>query len=147
MGIFSFISSIFKPATDLVDDLITTDDERLEKRNELMTIKQKMMEGQNQIQLKILEYESKLLEAQSSIITAEATGKSWLQRNWRPITMVCFLIIVLSDSFSVINIPEDRVESIYDLLKIGLGGYVVGRSAEKIAPQFANRNKGNEAKG
>lgn len=140
MGVFSFISSIFKPAADLVDNLTTTDEER-------MTIKKEMMKIENNLQLKILEYESQLLEAQSSIITAEATGKSWLQRNWRPVTMMCFLVIVLGDSFGMIHIEAERADSIYTLLQIGLGGYVVGRSAEKIAPQFANRNKSDGAKG
>jgi hypothetical protein len=140
MGVFSFISNIFKPAADLIDNLTTTDEER-------MTIKKEMMKIENNLQLKILEYESQLLKAQSSIVLAEATGKSWLQRNWRPITMMCFLVIVLGDSFGLIHIAEERAKSIYTLLQIGLGGYVIGRSAEKIAPQFAGKNKSGEAKG
>ncbi len=32
------------------------------------------------------------------------------------------------------GMSESEYLSLYDLMKIGLGGYVVGRSAEKIAP-------------
>lgn len=133
MNVFSFVSSIFKPVADLVDYVTTTDEERLE-------IKYKMLTAEAQISSKVLEYETKLLESKTNIILAESNGKSWLQRNWRPITMMCFLLVVLGDSFGLIDIPDKRADSIYALLQIGLGGYVVGRSAEKIAPQFTRKN-------
>ena len=124
MGIFSFISSIFKPAADLVDELVTSDEERLQ-------LKTKLKEVENEFQTKVLEYESRLMEAQSSIIQAESTGKSWLQRNWRPITMLTFLVLVVCDSFGILTFR--LAPDAWTLLQIGLGGYVIGRSAEKIA--------------
>ena len=45
MSIFSFISSIFKPAADLIDDLVTTDEERLQ-------LKTKLKEVENEFQTK-----------------------------------------------------------------------------------------------
>jgi len=88
------------------------------------------------------------LEAQKAIIVAEATGHSWLQRNWRPITMLVFVYIIAHNyiiaplfDLKELAIPPDM----WSLLKIGLGGYVIGRSVEKVAPTIADavarRNK------
>lgn len=42
---------------------------------------------------------------------------------------------------------EIRFNEAWGLLKIGLGGYVIGRSAEKIAPTLKGAMKKDEAKG
>ena len=138
MGIFDFITNIFKPATDLVDELVTSDEERLQ-------LKTKLKEVENEFQTKVLEYESRLMESQSAIIQAESTGKSWLQRNWRPITMITFLILVVCDSFGLLTFR--LADEAWTLLQIGLGGYVVGRSAEKIIPAAMAKRNLNRAQG
>ncbi len=133
MEIFGFISSIFKPAADLIDNIHTSDEEKL-------TLKKEIMMVQNNLQAKIIEYETKLMDAQSSVIKAEATGQSWIQRNWRPITMLTFLVLVVCDSFGLLTFRLK--DEAWTLLQIGLGGYVVGRSAEKIVPQFMKGKSG-----
>ncbi|WP_025820685.1 3TM-type holin [Shewanella marina] len=126
MSVWNFLTGLVKPVTDLVDELHTSDEERL-------TIKAKLFEMQSQLSLKIMEYEARLLEAKTKVITAEAQGQSWLQRTWRPITMLTFLGLVVADTF---GLTEFRLaEEAWTLLQIGLGGYVVGRSAEKIIPK------------
>lgn len=72
------------------------------------------------------------------VIQAEAEGKG-LKANWRPITMLVFVFIIANNYIIApymqlftgrglaLNIPPDM----WALLKIGLGGYVMGRSAEK----------------
>lgn len=132
MSIFGFISKLFKPAADLVDNLHTSEEEKLQLKNNIIQI-------QTGLEIKILEYEKKLVEAQAEVINAEATGHSWLQRNWRPITMITFLILVVLDSFGLLafRLSGDA----WILLKIGLGGYVIGRSAEKIAPKISEAIK------
>jgi hypothetical protein len=137
MGVLAFITDIFKPAAKLIDDLHTSDEERLSVKKELVNV-------ENQLSLKILEYESKLVDAQASIIRAEATGQSWIQRNWRPITMLTFLVLVVLDTFGIFQSKLNP--KAWLLLQIGLGGYVVGRSAEKIIPKLIKR-KDEVAKG
>lgn len=74
-----------------------------------------------------------------SIILAEAQGESWLQRNWRPLLMLtCISIIannyVLYPYVKAIfgwGVALELPEALWELLKIGVGGYVVGRSVEK----------------
>jgi len=130
--VLSLIGSVFKPAADLIGKLHTSDQEKLEARNSLFEI-------QTALALKMLDYESKLLEAQASVINSEATGQSWMQRNWRPITMLTFLALVVMDSFGIL---ENRLAAeAWTLLQLGLGGYVIGRSAEKIMPKVIEATK------
>jgi len=98
-----------------------------------------MMKIQTDLHAKLLEYETKLMEAQSSIITAEANSQSWIARNWRPITMLTFLVLVVLSSLGVLGVHVH--EEFWTILKIGLGGYVIGRSAEKIVPQVFKKHE------
>ena len=127
MSVWGALSGLVKPVTELVDNLHTSDEERLKLQNELVQM-------QNGITSQVLEYETKLLQAQTAIITAEAQGSSWLQKSWRPITMLTFLALVVLDTlgFTAFRLAEEA----WLLLQIGLGGYVVGRSAEKVIPKL-----------
>lgn len=130
-GILSFLSGIAKPFFGTINELHTSEEEKLKLKNVLV-------EMQNVVTLKVLEYETKLMDAQSSIIKAEAQGASWLQRNWRPLTMITFLVLVVLDSFGWL--PNPLAKEAWTLLQIGLGGYVIGRSAEGITKNL-KRNK------
>lgn len=122
MNFLSLLGSIFGPATKLIDDLHTSEEEKL-------AVKQKMFELQVQAFSRAEKYESDLLRAKSTIIEAEAKSESWIARNWRPITMLTFLALVVLNSFGVLVVP--LAPEAWTLLQIGLGGYVVGRSTEK----------------
>lgn len=124
--IIDAIAALVGPITNLIDDLHTSDEERLKA-------KAKLLELQNQLMVQALQYEKALIDQKAQIITAEAQGESWLQRSWRPITMLTFLGLVVADQTGLLAFrlaPEA-----WTLLQIGLGGYVVGRSAEKIVPK------------
>lgn len=81
-----------------------------------------------------------LIKEQASIIRAEATGASWLQRNWRPLLMLLIMVIIFNNyiffpyakMFTDKAIILDLPQHLWDLIKIGVGGYVVGRSGEKV---------------
>lgn len=83
--------------------------------------------------------ELKLLEGQVSIITAEAKSESWLAQSWRPITMLTFtgLIVARWFGWSAPNLSPEEYIKLWDIVELGLGGYVIGRSVEKIAPSIA----------
>lgn len=78
------------------------------------------------------------LEGAVKIITAEAQGESWLQRNWRPLLMLWFAGLVGAHwlGFTPPNLPETVVNSLLDIVQVGVGGYVVGRSAEKVVKSW-----------
>lgn len=92
-----------------------------------------------EIQSAVLSLQGKELDAAKEIITAEARGESWLQRNWRPVTMLTFVALVVAKwlGYTAAGVTQEIELQLMELIKIGLGGYVVGRSAEKIAERIA----------
>ena len=79
------------------------------------------------------------LEVRGQVVQAEAKGESWLQRNWRPLTMCWFSALIGGHWFGVTpdNLSDEAVLSLFGLIKLGLGGYVLGRSAEKITKELS----------
>ena len=124
MSLLAKIVEIIKPVGQIIDQVHTSEEERAKLKNELFVL-------QAQLQVEVLEYEKNLLKKQSQIITGEAQGNSWLQRSWRPITMLTFLVLVCLDAFGWLAFRLS--DQAWMLLQIGLGGYVIGRSGEKIA--------------
>lgn len=127
MSVWNFLTGLVKPVADLIDEVHTSEEERLQ-------IKAKLFEMQNTVASQVMDYEARLLEAKTKAVTAEAQGASWLQRTWRPIAMLTFLVLVVADTF---GLTEFRLASdAWTLLQLGIGGYVVGRSAEKVIPKI-----------
>jgi len=91
-------------------------------------------EKKAELEAQLLTLESEILKVQANVIMSEANGQSWIQRSWRPLTMLTFLVLVVLDSFGFL--PFRLAKEAWDLLKIGLGGYVIGRSAEKVATKW-----------
>jgi hypothetical protein len=127
MNPLNLIKDIFRPAADLIDNVHTSEEEKGEIRIKLDQI-------ESVLTSEFIALQMKLLEAQSSIIKAEAEGSSWIQRSWRPVTMLVFLALVVFDSFGWL--PNRLAPEALDIIKIGLGGYVIGRSVEKTAKAF-----------
>ena len=71
---------------------------------------------------------------QGEVIKTEMQG-SFLQRNWRPLMMLTFGVILVCEWFGLTDpaIPKELEMQLLDIVKLGLGGYVVGRSVEKVA--------------
>ena len=83
----------------------------------------------------IQEGDIKELEGLSKIISAEANSTHWLAAIWRPFTMLVFLSMVVSWWFGYVppNVTDALILELFGIIKLGLGGYLVGRSAEKVA--------------
>jgi hypothetical protein len=86
-------------------------------------------------------------KSQADVIMAEANGENWLQRNWRPMVAVGLAIIPISYGivFPVavawfdmppVRVGDDLLKWIMDAVVICLGGYIGGRSLEKIVQIF-----------
>ena len=121
------MSSIFSPFAKLIDDVHTSTEEKAQLKNQAQGL-------QNAITSQLIDYEKQLLDSQAKIITAEATGESWMQRNWRPITLLTFLVLVVCDSFGWLANP--LASEAWLLLQIGLGGYVGSRGIEKTVKNW-----------
>ncbi len=123
IGVTDLIAGIFKPAAELIDELHTSEDERLTAKGHLLDVQAAAMQ-------RVFDYEKSTLEAQANIVNSEAGSEHWLTATWRPITMLTMLTLVVGDA--MLWLPNPLSEDAFMLLQIGLGGYVVGRSAEKI---------------
>tara|TARA_A200000159_G_C7332939_1_gene343758 strand:- start:411 stop:800 length:390 start_codon:yes stop_codon:yes gene_type:complete len=120
--IFDFFSgNVIGEIGQVLDKLFTSEEERIQAKNEVFKI--------------LKEKELELRKMQTEVIVTEAKG-NWLQRSWRPILMLAFGFIVIYVKFIAplfdLKIPELENE-FWNLLQLGIGGYVIGRSAEKIA--------------
>ena len=91
------------------------------------------------VNLAMLTMDAKELEGAVQIITAEANSQSWLARNWRPMVMIMFASIIANNyilypymqAIFGWGVELETPPDLWALMKIGLGGYIVGRSAEQ----------------
>lgn len=121
----SGISEAVKAVGDVVDNVVTNDEERLKAKKELSEV--------------VTKFTTDIVAAQTEVLKVELSG-NWLQRSWRPVIMLAFGFIILYQYFfsNVFNLPKVELpERFFDLLEIGLGGYVIGRSVEKVVDSVA----------
>ena len=121
--IWNLIGTIGGKVLDIVDDVVEDKDAANNPKF--------------QIQKQLIKTKSSEPEAQAKIVLAEAQG-SWLQRNWRPLLMITFAGLVVAHwfGFTAPNIPESVQNSLLNIVMVGVGGYVMGRSAEKVADKW-----------
>lgn len=92
-----------------------------------------------------LEQQGQLEELRAAVETVakELSGNS-LQRNWRPVLMLSVVAILVNNYliapyltlFGFPALTLDLPEKLWNLLTLGVSGYVVGRSGEKIAREW-----------
>lgn len=103
-----------------------------------------------EVEKTILSTFADVAKTQGSVIEAEMRGEGWLQRNWRPIVAVCFAFIVvfygLITPIAVgwfgappVRIGDQLLGWIMDAVVICLGGYIGGRSLEKVVSLIVRR--------
>ena len=77
------------------------------------------------------------LEGAVKIILAEASG-NWLQRTWRPLLMLTFASLIVARwlGYTAPGITEALELKLFEIVQLGIGGYVLGRTAEKVADKL-----------
>lgn len=87
----------------------------------------------------VYSYAGELTQQQAEIVMKETQG-NWLQRSWRPLVMLAFAGVVLLGT--VVDIPYLENDSkFWNLIEIGLGGFVVGRSIEGAGRLLPGKKK------
>lgn len=130
LPVTDLISGIFKPASNLVDELHTSDDEKLAAHI-------KMMEVQSAALQAALAHDRDIMATRARMLEAETASEHWLTANWRPVAMLAMVAMVGAYWFGLVD-PADRigeraVEQVLSIVQVGLGIYAAGRSAEKVA--------------
>lgn len=87
----------------------------------------------------VYSYAGELTQQQAEIVMKETQG-NWLQRSWRPLVMLAFAGVVLLGT--MVDIPYLENDSkFWNLIEIGLGGFVVGRSIEGAGRLLPGKKK------
>jgi Holin of 3TMs, for gene-transfer release len=109
------------------------------------------------LEASLLDHLAKSEELQQNIVLAEIKSSQWLTANWRPILMLVLmgflvlvgLVIPTLDWIAGHPIPyqprwNDLPAGFWDFLTVGVGGYIGGRSLEKISTQVFGAVKGKK---
>lgn len=126
------LKEILGSVSGIIDQFHLSGEEKLDAQR-------KLVELERNFQLAVMEKDGEWAKTQAGVITAEANSASWLTRNWRPLTMLFFVVIIGTVVWTggFVNghqLDHDFVMEILSIVKLGLSGYVAGRSLEKIAP-------------
>ncbi|WP_129141518.1 3TM-type holin [Modicisalibacter coralii] len=133
MGIIEkALGALTGPVFDVIDQAVTDKDEA----NRL----------KQQIQSQLIDSEDSAVKARMQIILAEATGESWAQRNWRPVLMLVIVAIVANNYLIApylgamfgVGLMLDLPSSLWDLMTLGVGGYIASRGVEKSIDKWSN---------
>lgn len=127
------LSAITGPLFGVIDQAVTDKDEA----NRL----------KQQIKSQLIESDNSVIKARMEIILAEAGGESWAQRNWRPVLMLVIVAIVANNYLIApylgamfgVGLMLDLPESLWDLMTLGVGGYIAGRSVEKVSQNVTGK--------
>ena len=107
----------------------------------------------NAVELEILKNQKEFQDLSANIVLAEAKSEHWLTASWRPFTMILFALVIAINILIIpyvvipilwmfsIPVPEFMVipEQVWTLITIGLGGYVGGRSGEKMVKMWKEK--------
>jgi len=104
----------------------------------------KANEIEKEVKLALLEHTDSLEAMRGKIVLAEAQSTNWLTAAWRPMLMMVVVLIIACNYllFPIVRIfyPEmitlELPQELWQLLTIGVGGYVVGRSGEKMVDKW-----------
>lgn len=96
-----------------------------------------------EVQQALWQNASALNQAAADIIKAEAASEHWLAANWRPLLMLTFggLIVARWLGWAAPDLSEAEYIKLWDIVQLGIGGYTIGRSAEKIVPSIVGALK------
>ena len=116
-------SNLVESVGGVIDDLVTTDDERLAAKAKLKEI--------------VLKHEAKMEQNITDRWTVDMNSDSWLSKNVRPMVLifliVCTMLLIFIDAGAVEFTVEEKWTDLLQLVLITvIGAYFGGRSVEKF---------------
>ena len=135
-----FLGKLLGGGVGATIDAIGNAIDKIDNSDEKLSLQLQYKQLLHEMEGKYLDYENKLLDVKKETVLQEAKGESWLQRNWRPMLMLVCIFIILNNYVFVpyFGIPSAVLdEHIWNLIELGTGGYIAGRSLEKITEKLA----------
>ncbi|MEQ8746939.1 3TM-type holin [Pyruvatibacter sp.] len=104
----------------------------------------------HELQMAALSNDTELTRAAGAIIKAEAQSEHPLTAQWRPILMLSITAILVNNYLLApyaqllfgVSVTLDLPAPMWNLLTVGVGGYVMGRSAEKTMQHWRGSSGG-----
>lgn len=104
----------------------------------------KATDVEREVKLALLEHTDSIESLRGKIVLEEAKSQHWMTATWRPLLMmvvVCiiamnYLFFPLLQLLFGVTIILELPEELWNLLTIGVGGYIVGRSGEKMVNKW-----------
>ena len=115
-------STLVDSVGGVIDDLVTTDDERMAAKAKLKQI--------------VLDHEAKMEQNITDRWTADMNSDSWLSKNVRPLVLiflvVCTVLLIFIDAGAISFTVEEKWTDLLQLVLITvIGAYFGGRTMEK----------------
>jgi hypothetical protein len=86
-------------------------------------------------------------KAVASVIASETSSGTWLAATWRPMLMLILSVMVVAYclGFTTVNMTKpldssSMISQLFELLKIGVMGYMPLRTVDKIVESLARNN-------
>jgi|TARA_R110000824_G_scaffold142595_1_gene309808 hypothetical protein len=115
-------SELIESVGGVIDNLVTTKDEKLAAKTKLKQI--------------VLDHEAKMEQNITDRWSSDMNSDSWLSKNVRPMVLVflivCTMLLIFIDAGAVKFVVEDKWTDLLQLVLITvIGAYFGGRSLEK----------------
>ena len=115
-------SDLIESVGGVIDNLVTTKDEKLAAKTKLKQI--------------VLDHEAKMEQNITDRWSSDMNSDSWLSKNVRPMVLVflivCTMLLIFIDAGAVKFVVEDKWTDLLQLVLITvIGAYFGGRSLEK----------------
>ena len=116
-------SNLVESVGGVIDNLVTTDDERLAAKTKLKQI--------------VLDHEAKMEQNITDRWSADMKSDSWLSKNVRPLVLlfviVCTMLLIFIDAGAIDFTVEEKWTDLLTMVLITIiGAYFGGRSIEKV---------------
>ena len=117
------VKSLIGNAGEILDEVITTDEERLDAKRKLKEL--------------ILSHQAQMEQNITDMWKADMNSDSWLSKNVRPLmlifVMVCTMLLIFIDAgFLEFKVEEKWTDLLTMVLITIVGSYFGGRSLEKV---------------
>ena len=110
MGLFSGIVNLFgggfvKEVGDAIDKNITSDEEKLQLRNDLAKINTGYKEKLLAMEGKFLDAEMKVHERAAEVSKEEIKSNNWFIQSYKQIIVVCMFALIVANYFGLLATP------------------------------------------
>ena len=131
MGFWNLLAPGVKAIGGILDEFIESPEEKKQAQLKFLQLSDAMKKRAD-------DYEQTLLEKKGDIISWEARSTNLLTSGWRPAVMLMLACTCVAHSLGWAPSGTELDPEFWPTLQMGLGGYLGGRSVEKVVGTAAD---------